>query len=75
MKYRRKILFACRGFLADTGSAEDATQDFLLRAYQKMGRFRGRNFAGWLMRIARNVCIDTWRKRRADEKVKADDWI
>jgi DNA-directed RNA polymerase specialized sigma24 family protein len=29
-----------------------------------MARFLEGNLRGWLMRIAKNVCIDEWRKRR-----------
>lgn len=65
-RYRKRIYFACRGFFTDGGAAEDATQETFLRAYQNMHRFSGGNFNGWLLRIARNVCIDLWRKRRLE---------
>jgi len=65
-RHRKKIYFACRGFFTDGGAAEDATQETFLRAYQNMHRFSGGNFYGWLLRIARNVCIDLWRRRRPE---------
>jgi RNA polymerase sigma-70 factor (ECF subfamily) len=70
-RYRRKVYLACRGFFADSGAAEDATQETFLRAYRNIHRFHGGNFAGWLLQIARNVCIDAWRKRRPE--VGTDD--
>ncbi|MFZ0962882.1 MAG: sigma-70 family RNA polymerase sigma factor [Terriglobia bacterium] len=66
-RHRRKVFSACRGFFADGAAAEDATQETFLRAYQRNRSFQGGNFAGWLMRIAKNVCIDQWRRRRAQE--------
>jgi len=65
-RHRKKVYLACRGFFADSAAAEDATQETFLRLYQKMCSFQGGNFSGWLMRIAKNVCIDQWRKGRAE---------
>lgn len=63
---------ACRGFLADSAAAEDATQETFVRVYQKMHSFLGGNFSGWLMRIAKNVCIDEWRKRRSEGALESE---
>lgn len=66
-RHRRTVFSSCRGFFGDGAAAEDATQETFLRAYQRSHSFQGGNFAGWLMRIAKNVCVDRWRKRRAQE--------
>jgi len=66
VRHRKKVYFACRGFFSDGGGAEDATQETFLRAHQNLSQFCGGNFEAWLMRIARNVCIDLWRKRRPE---------
>ena len=63
-RHRRRVYVACRVFLQEASSAEDATQEAFLRAYQNLDRFVAGNFLGWLMRIAKNVCIDHWRRRR-----------
>jgi RNA polymerase sigma-70 factor, ECF subfamily len=68
-RYRKKVYFACRRFRSDGGAAEDATQETFLRAYEKMDQFTGGDFAGWLMRIAKNICIDQWRKRRPETEM------
>jgi RNA polymerase sigma-70 factor (ECF subfamily) len=65
-RHRRRVFMACGGFFADSAAAEDATQETFLRIYQKMHSFQGGSFSGWLMRIAKNVCIDQWRKRRPE---------
>lgn len=73
-RYRKKVYFACRAFYSDSGAAEDATQETFLRAYEKMHLFGGGDFGGWLMRIARNICIDQWRKRRPEVEIDDTDW-
>ncbi len=65
-RHRKKVYFACRRFYVEGGAAEDATQETFLRAFQSLGQYGGGDFCGWLMRIARNVCIDQWRKRKAE---------
>lgn len=66
VRHRKRIYLACRGFFSEGSAAEDATQATFLRAYQKMDHFRDGNFCGWLIRIAKNVCIDQWRKQRPE---------
>ncbi|MGA3053320.1 MAG: sigma-70 family RNA polymerase sigma factor [Candidatus Korobacteraceae bacterium] len=70
-RHRKRIYFACRGFFENGSAAEDATQETFLRAFQNMDRFQDGNFCAWLMRIAKNVCIDQWRKQRPE--VGADE--
>ncbi len=66
VRHRTKVYFACRRFFSDPQRAEDATQETFLRAYRRMQTFQGGDFSGWVLRIARNVCIDEWRKSRQD---------
>jgi RNA polymerase sigma-70 factor (ECF subfamily) len=66
VRHRKKVFLACHRFFPEAGMAEDATQETFLRAYQNMHCFQGGNFCGWLMRIARHVCIDEWRKHRPE---------
>jgi RNA polymerase sigma-70 factor, ECF subfamily len=72
-KHRKRVFSACRGFFGDSAAAEDATQETFLRVYQRIHSFEGGNFTGWLMRIARNVCIDDWRKRQARPAIEETD--
>ena len=65
-RHRSLIFSACRRFFGGNSLAEDATQETFIRAYQAMSRFNEGNLCGWLLRIARNVCIDTWRKHRPE---------
>jgi RNA polymerase sigma-70 factor (ECF subfamily) len=68
-RYRRLVLCACRRFFGCSGLAEDATQETFLRAYRGFGRFQQGKVRSWLMRIAKNVCIDLWRKRRPESQL------
>lgn len=46
--------------------ADDAVQDALVRAWQRLETFDGRgSFQGWLYRIATNICLDRLRGRRS----------
>jgi RNA polymerase sigma-70 factor (ECF subfamily) len=65
-RHSRKVYQACFAFFGDSGMAQDATQETFLRAYQKKDRFHDGDYLGWLHRIARNVCIDEWRKKRPE---------
>jgi len=66
VRHRKKVYAACRRFFGDSTAAEDATQEAFLRAFQAFRGFSGADCGGWLMRIARNVCIDLWRRRRRE---------
>jgi RNA polymerase sigma-70 factor, ECF subfamily len=69
---RTLVFAACRRFFGNGSLAEDATQETFLRAYKNIHQFREGNVCGWLMRIAKNVCIDLWRKQRPElEAVEA----
>lgn len=70
VRHRRKVFFACKGFFSEPQRAEDATQETFLRAYGKIRSYQGGDFAAWLTRIARNVCIDEWRRGRLDPVVE-----
>src|SRR3972149_8116765 len=53
-------------FVQDASLAEDLTQDAFLRAQQAWGSFRGEAPERiWLLRIARNVCLDYLRSPRS----------
>jgi RNA polymerase sigma-70 factor (ECF subfamily) len=69
VRNRKKVFFKCRGFFSNGQGAEDATQETFLRAYRNIHSFHGGDFPGWLMRIARNVCIDEWRRSRPEQGI------
>lgn len=44
-------------------SADDLSQEFWVRVWQSRTKFKGGNVRAWLMKIARNLLIDYYRKK------------
>lgn len=64
-RYRRKVLGYVTLFIRRQDVAEDITQDVFIKAYRslKAGYYQDNGkFVPWLMRIARNLVIDHFRK-------------
>jgi RNA polymerase sigma-70 factor (ECF subfamily) len=72
-RHRKNVFYACRGFFSDSPAAEDATQETFLRAYRNIRGYHQGDFSGWLMRIAKNVCIDEWRRSRRETGIDEVD--
>ncbi len=64
-------------FVQNPALADELTQDAFLKAYEAWGSFRGEAPERiWLLRIARNVCLDYLRSPRARAKaVPLDDGL
>jgi len=63
--YQRKVFVMAYSILRDREDALDAVQETFLRLYQKAGLYKqGSSFQGWLLQMARNISIDSYRKRR-----------
>lgn len=58
-RHREPIANLCFQILRDQNAAEDAAQEVLLRAFEKMPGFRGESeFSTWIYRIALNHCLE-----------------
>lgn len=56
-KYKKMVYGIAWSHLGDTDLSEDAAQETFVKAYTYLGALREPDkFAGWLARIARNVC-------------------
>ncbi|HEX8463139.1 MAG TPA: sigma-70 family RNA polymerase sigma factor [Abditibacterium sp.] len=63
---RQRIFGLAFQILRDEGAAEDAAQEILLRAFEKMPQFRGESeFSTWLYRLALNHCLE---RRRISQR-------
>ena len=61
--YQKKVFLLAYSFFRNRDDALDIVQETFLRFYQKVNMFRrGENFQNWLLQIAKNLCIDYYRK-------------
>jgi RNA polymerase sigma-70 factor (ECF subfamily) len=71
----RKVYGLCCRMSADPSLAEDLTQEVFVRAWQKLGSFRGESaFSSWLYPLTVNVVLSERRaRRRRTAKVTTTD--
>lgn len=61
--YQKRVFVLAYSFFRNRDDALDIVQETFLRFYQKVNMFRrGENFQNWLLQIAKNLCIDYYRK-------------
>ena len=64
--YQQKVFVMAYSILRDREDALDAVQETFLRLYQKAGLYKpGKSFQGWLLQMAKNISIDSYRNRPA----------
>ena len=64
-KHKQSVFGLCCRLLGAGEEARDAAQESFVRAYTGIRDFDARQpFAAWVLRIARNHCIDLLRRRR-----------
>src|SRR5207344_2358635 len=78
----RRVFGLCRQLLGKAERAEDAAQEVFLRAHNAFASYdQAQPFAGWILRIASNHCVDLLRRRRkelelfgteSDERIAAE---
>ena len=65
--YSGRIFAICLGILDNTHDAEDIAQQALLKALTGIKQLRDdEQFGAWISRIAKNLCIDFFRKHKQD---------
>ena len=63
--HRIEITWYCQRMLGSDVDADDAAQETMVRAWQGLHGFEGRSsIRSWLYRIATNVCLDVYKRRR-----------
>jgi RNA polymerase sigma-70 factor (ECF subfamily) len=63
-RHYSEVYRACLRFFGNADTAKDAAQEAFLRVFMHIGKYQGGDFVSWILRIARNVCISEWRKKR-----------
>ncbi len=72
-RYQGRLLGFCRQMLGSTEDAEDVLQEVFVNAYKAMlADEREINLRPWLYRIARNRCLNSLRKPKADAQESMD---
>ncbi len=64
LAYQDRVYNLAYRILGDPASAEDATQEAFISAYQHLSTFRGGSFLSWLLRTVANRCYDELRRRK-----------
>jgi RNA polymerase sigma factor (sigma-70 family) len=62
--YRNKVFCLCLGFIGNAADALDLTQDTFAKALVHYRQDRPEYVQAWVMRIARNICLDHLRSRK-----------
>jgi RNA polymerase sigma-70 factor, ECF subfamily len=71
LKYHRLVYRFAYSLLRDRAEAEDVTQEVFLRYWQQGGNVRAPK--EWLLAVARNSCLDRFRKARQAVAVELDE--
>lgn len=63
-------------YLKDRDDAKDVTQEAFIKAFRKLGQFRGDvTFGAWLKRIVINKCIDFLKSRTYDHQSLEEGYL
>ena len=75
VEYQSLAYNHAHAMLGDRATAEDATQDSFIRAFQNLSSFRGGSFRAWLLKIVTNMSYDFMRrtKRHPTEPLLPED--
>jgi len=72
-KHYRHVFALCLGILANVHDAEDVAQETMLKGLQNIGRLaRADRFEPWILRIARNLCLDFLRRQKRAKMLPAE---
>ncbi|MBK7996447.1 MAG: sigma-70 family RNA polymerase sigma factor [Blastocatellia bacterium] len=74
-EYSRGVYKLAYRFTSRHESAEDLTQEVFIRIYRSLEQYDPElgDLSNWLMRLARNLIIDDYRKRRRQPADSSDD--
>jgi RNA polymerase sigma-70 factor (ECF subfamily) len=65
-RYQCRIYGFAMYYMRDPEEARDVAQEIFVKMYQHVGSIRdGRSYLPWMLRLARNCCIDRIRSRNA----------
>lgn len=73
--YSRRVYSLAYRFTGSHEAAEDLAQEVFMRVYRTLDQYDAQAgmLSNWLMRVARNLIIDDWRKRARTPTETGDD--
>jgi RNA polymerase sigma-70 factor (ECF subfamily) len=72
--FQKKVFQMAYGFFGNREDALDIVQETFLRVHEKAGLFQeGYNLQGWILQVAKNICIDYYRKNYKKRKELESD--
>src|SRR5437867_11149392 len=72
-RYVRRVFGLCRYMLDSRERAEDDTSEVFLKLQRSIKSYdRSIPFPTWLLRVARNQCIDALRRQRCGRRVSVE---
>lgn len=74
--YKDRVYNQAFCMLGSPHETEEAVQDIFLRIYNGLPKFRGdAKLSTWIYRIAANVCINRWKRRKHTHLSLDDDYV
>ena len=75
-EHYRSVFALCLGMLANVQDAEDIAQEAMLKGFQNIDKLdKDERFRAWIMKIAKNLCIDFIRRRKKTSDVVAEQKV
>jgi RNA polymerase sigma-70 factor (ECF subfamily) len=71
-RYRRQLFGYILGMTGGQVEADEVFQEVWFRAIRNVDKYKDKNFAGWLVRIAHNLIIDRSRRQKPEVSLDAD---
>lgn len=72
-RHYRYVFALCLGMLGNVHDAEDAAQETMLKGLLKIKELdKTERFESWILQIARNLCIDFFRRRQRMKAIVID---
>lgn len=67
-RFGRRVYSIAYHFTLRKEDAEELSQEIFLKVFENLHRYDGRySFAAWLVSLARNLCIDSYRRRKREK--------
>lgn len=75
-RHYRHVFALSLGMLANVHDAEDVAQETMLKGFQSIRKLaRPERFEPWILRIAKNLCLDLLRRRKRAKKLPVEPAI